>query len=385
VRVAVIGAGIGGLAFAAAMRQKAPRVRVTVYEKDPTPFSRPQGYAVGIKADTGLPALRDLGLEGSVLGSETVKVTDFSLTDERGRTLMALRPSNEEDKHTTYRVQQRRLKGTLLDALGDTEVRYGDACTGFERNGAHPIALLDRGGRIECDYLVAADGVRSVIRSKMIGDQRRFLGLAAIYGDAPILPEHPLLSGGYFIALGSSGTSFFCYAQPGQSVHFSCTLHVDAPDALTTFTQDELRDRVKQETSGWFELVTSIVESADPGSIGVRDYFDRNPIKHVRSGRMWLLGDAAHPMSPFQGQGANCALLHGVRLADLFSAARMGTEEHDQLAKKIESEMVDRASKFVIESRSRARQFHATNGFSQAMRNIGFRMANTFIRASAHG
>jgi 2-polyprenyl-6-methoxyphenol hydroxylase-like FAD-dependent oxidoreductase len=367
------------------MRQKAPRVRVTVYEKDSSPFSRPQGYALGIKADTGLPALRDLGLERSVLGSETVKVTDFSFTDERGRILMALRPSKDEDKYTTYRVQRRLLKGTLLDALGDTEVRYGDACTGFERHGDHPVALLESGGRIECDYLVAADGVRSAIRSQMIGDQPRFLKLAAICGDARILPDHPLLSGGYFIALGSSGSSFFCYAQPGQSVHFSCTLRVDAPDALSALTQDELLERVRQETSGWFDLVTSIVDNVDPPSIGVRDYLDRNPIKRIRAGRMWLLGDAAHPMSPFQGQGANCALLHGVRLADLFSAARMGTEEHEQLTKEIESEMVDRASKFVIESRSRARQLHATNRFSQAMRNLGFRMANTFKSASANG
>src|SRR4030095_5719068 len=108
--------------------------------------------------------------------------------------------------------------------------------------------------------------------------------------------------------------------QPGASVHYSLTLHAAAPDELDGTARADLLDRVRRETADWFDLVHPVGDATDVTSIGVRDYVDRDPIKHIRSGPTWLIGDAAHPMSPFQGQGANCGLLGRGRLAALFSA-----------------------------------------------------------------
>ena len=85
------------MAFAAAMRQKAPGARATVYERDESAFSRPQGYALGIGGETGLRALRELGIVEQVFQDDSVRVTDFVFTDQRGRALLELRPPKDDE------------------------------------------------------------------------------------------------------------------------------------------------------------------------------------------------------------------------------------------------------------------------------------------------
>jgi 2-polyprenyl-6-methoxyphenol hydroxylase-like FAD-dependent oxidoreductase len=184
--IVVIGAGLSGLALAAAMRRKAPEVRVTIRERDPSAFSRPQGYAIGIKGGTGLPALRDLGVDVRVFTGDTVKVNDFVFTDQRGRCMLALRPSERDERNLTVRVQRRQLEAALLEAVGGSaEVRYGHGFTKFEADGDGITAVLDDQQRIRADYLVGCDGVASAVRAQLVGDAPRFLCLTAIDGDAP--------------------------------------------------------------------------------------------------------------------------------------------------------------------------------------------------------
>jgi 2-polyprenyl-6-methoxyphenol hydroxylase-like FAD-dependent oxidoreductase len=114
-RVAVLGAGVGGLTFAAAVRRKAPAVELTLFERDESAFSRPQGYAIGLRNGFGLEALAGLGLRDQVIGRDALKVTEFAIVDQSGRRLLTL-PSGEDGPTTTYRVQRLHLKEVLLQA-----------------------------------------------------------------------------------------------------------------------------------------------------------------------------------------------------------------------------------------------------------------------------
>jgi salicylate hydroxylase len=176
------------------------------------------------------------------------------------------------------------------------------------------------------------------------------------------------------MSLGDRGDSFFCYRQPG-GVHFSYTSHAE-PSALESTSRPELLHQVQAATADWHELVRVIASAADPESIKPRGYYDRDPIKRIRDGNVWLIGDAAHPMSPFQGQGANTAMLDALELAELLGSGNLPAD-----ADRLEARIAARGRKAVLESRRAARQFHTARRFQIMKRNLGFRVANAMINS----
>jgi len=374
-KVAIIGAGIGGLTLAVALKQKSPAIEISIYERDASSFMRPQGYALGLKGDSGLKVLTSLGLRDKVLADDAVKVTNFVFTDQAGRELLAL-PARDEE-HLTYRVQREHLKKVLLGALGKVRIQYARTCVGYEQSDGKVTALFQDGEKVTADYIIACDGVASAIRAQMIDDVKQYLGLSAIVGFAPLEVEHPLLSGGYFMTLGDNGSSIFAYRQPG-GVHFSYTSQVSSEQDLAKLSAQELIAKVAAETQGWHSLIGQIVTKADTRSLLVRGYYDKQPAKIAHSGNVWLLGDAAHPMCPFQGQGANMAMVDALKIADYLVAADKETVPV-RLAAELDSDIVRRGRKAVLESRNAAMQFHTTNKLKQFNRNLGFKVANTVI------
>jgi len=226
--------------------------------------------------------------------------------------------------------------------------------------------------------VVAADGGGSALRQPLVGHAKRYLGLCCVVGEAATEIQDPLLAGGYFMMLGDSGASVFCYRDQA-GLHVSYTEHVESAAALAQEAPEELACHVQRATAAWHAPVPHVAAAIDPATIVVRGYYDKEPLKRVRDGRLWLLGDAAHPMSPFQGQGANMAMLDALKLAELLASAT-GTTLAEADAAALEADIVTRGHKAVLESRSAARQFHTQSRFQRMNRNVGFRMASTFIK-----
>jgi len=373
VKVIIVGAGISGLTLAAALAQLAPQHEVQLYERDASAADRRRSYAIGLKGETGLAVLERLGLRDEVLADGAQQVTNFVITDRLGTTLLAL-PSGKDESRNTYRVERDHLRSVLAEALPAEPVRYGYQALGYETMEDR-IRLIFTGGRhTDGDVLVGCDGVGSTLRRQLIDDPPHFLGLSAITGDAALESEDPLLRGGYFMTLGDHGDSFFGYRQPG-GVHYSYTSHVE-PAVLESMSQADLLQRVREATTDWHPLVRSIAAAADPESITPRGYYDRNPSKLVRDGNVWLLGDAAHPMSPFQGQGGNTAMIDALALAELLGSGYLPAD-----ADRVAAGIVARGRKALLESRRSAQQFHATGPLQILSRNLGFRVGNAVINS----
>ena len=376
-KIAVIGAGISGLTFAAAMQRFSPETQVDVYERDQGLTSRPQGYSLGLKGDLGLGVLKTLGLYEH-LAQEMVTITNFVFCNQRGQHLLELKASGNEQR-LTQRVQRQALKAALQQAVHPTPIHWDLHCTGYrQRDDGIEVQFEDRTS-VQADYLIACDGVSSAIRQQMVGDEKRYLGLTSIVCEAPVTIQHPLLQGGYFMTLADNGSSVFCYRQP-EGVHLSYTVQAVSEEELKTQTSAELLQRVQQATKTWHPPIPEIASAIDPASVVVRGYYDKEPIKHVREGRLWLIGDAAHPMAPFQGQGANLGMVDGLQLAQYFADLVTSPSETEAKARALESQIIARGHKAVLESRNTARQFHQTNRLQQEFRNVGFRIGNLFIQ-----
>jgi salicylate hydroxylase len=376
-KIIMIGAGIGGLTLAAALRRFSPKTQVDIFERDASPTSRMQGYSLGLKGDAGLMVLKTLGLYES-LAHNAVTITNFVFADQRGQTLLEL-PATGDESRLTQRVQRQILKATLREAIGDTPIHYDQRCTSYRQDASGVEVGFESGTSATADYLVACDGAGSVVRQQMIGDEKNYLGLAAIVGDAPVTLKHPLLDGGYFMTLGDDGSSVFCYRQT-NGVHLSFTVNAPSETALSTQTPAAWLQRLQVATQHWHAPIPDIARNLDPATLTVRGYYDKAPASHVRDRRVWLIGDAAHPMCPFQGQGANMAMVDALKLARYFGNLATKPTEAEANAQLLAQDIVARGRKAVLESRNAAKQFHTTRRFQQFMHNVGFWFGNFFIK-----
>ncbi len=119
-KVIIVGAGISGLTFGAALGQLAPQHEVELYEGDASAADRRRSYAIGLKGETGLAVLERLGLRDEVLADGAQQVTNFVITDRLGTTLLAL-PSGKDESRHTYRVERDHLRSVLAEALPDRQ------------------------------------------------------------------------------------------------------------------------------------------------------------------------------------------------------------------------------------------------------------------------
>jgi len=376
-KIAVIGAGISGLTFAAAMQRFSPETQVELYERDQSLTSRPQGYSLGLKGDMGLAVLKALGLYEH-LAQEMYTITNFVFCNQRGQHLLEL-PETGDEKRLTQRVKRQSLKMALLEAVHETPLHFGRHCTGYRQQAEGIEVHFEGGTRAQADYLIACDGSLSALRHQLIGDKRHYLGLTSIFCETSVLIQHPLLQGGYFMTLGDDGSSIFCYRQP-EDIHLSYTVHAKSETELSAQAPVELLHRVQQATKTWHAPIPELVTAIDLASVEVRGYYDKEPITRVREGQLWLIGDAAHPMAPYQGQGANLAMVDALQLAQYFAGLVSIPGQAEAKAKTLEEQIITRGRKAVLDSRAAARRFHETNRLQQRWRNASLRIGNLFIR-----
>ena len=106
------------------------------------------------------------------------------------------------------------------------------------------------------------------------------------------------------MTLGRNGTSVSCWRQP-DGVHLSYTVHATSDEEISGLEAATLLRLIQHETMSWHKPIPEIVAEFDPAGLVVRGYYDNEPLKRVREGRVWLIGDAAHTMSPVQEPSAS--------------------------------------------------------------------------------
>jgi 2-polyprenyl-6-methoxyphenol hydroxylase-like FAD-dependent oxidoreductase len=292
----VVGAGIGGVTAASALGRSG--WQVTLLERAPELGEVGSGISVWPAA---MRVLDGLGVADE-LRADTVLAGQAGLRRPDGRWLVSVEGSRIEIPAMVHRA---RLHESILDSVPDSaEIRTGVTVTGVDPAGNLSTST---GERISADLVVAADGIRSVVRRTLHPAQAapRYAGYTAFRG---IAPAGSAVSGS---ETWGRGRRFGFVPMVDGRVYWYATANVPAGDTAAD---------VRALFGDWHDPVPALLAATPPETVLRNDLYDlRLPLGPFGTRRVALLGDAAHAMTPNLGQGACAAIEDAAALAALVS------------------------------------------------------------------
>lgn len=303
-KIAIVGAGLGGLTAAIALQRAGHEVRI--YEQAPMLGDVGAGITITPNAWKGLASL---DLENA-LSREADEVPQQAIRrHDSGAPVLAIPrgPVTRQTYGAPYVMLHRAdLHALLADAAGRENIELGCA--------------VEDADRIDADAVVAADGLKSIVRSKVFGNPpARFTGHVAWRGLVPAneLPPEAATAGS--IVWAGPGRIFVRYPiRQGTLINLVGLTRTDDWVAEGWSNRVTMADWLAQY-DGWHDDVTSAIRATHDDSRIAWGLFAREAMPTIVNGRIALLGDAAHPMLPFMGQGAAMAIEDGVVLGRAFA------------------------------------------------------------------
>lgn len=381
--VAIIGGGIGGVALAVACLHRG--IPFTLYERDSSFDARSQGY--GLTLQQASKAIAGLGIlnlnDGVVSTKHVVHNTAGKIVGEWGmRKWIETNPGALPRKSPIHNIHIARqaLRLALLNQLGQhAKVQWAHQLTAIKTIDANNVTLSFTVNGVEqnahANLVVGADGIRSAVRNLTIGEQASpllYLGCIVILGICKLSALQHVQSG-----LLDSATVFQTangheriYIMPfdAESVMWQLSFPLSEEEAKTLSVQGAAA--LKQEAcrrTQWHQPVPQILEATQAEQVSGYPVYDRALLNNELLqpvGPITLIGDAAHPMSPFKGQGANQALLDALALARAITS-NCGPHSNWQhkgvraaVLNTFETEMITRSAVKVKESRAAAQFLH---------------------------
>ena len=320
--VIIIGAGLGGLTLARVLHVHG--IPATIYEADASPTARTQGGMLDIHDYNGQEALRSAGLFDEFQkiihpGGEAMRILD-----KRG-TVHA--DEGDEGDGGRPEVDRGQLRQLLLDSLPEGTIRWGSKVTAVRPlgGGQHELTFAD-GSTVTSEVLVGADGAWSRIRPLVSDAKPAYAGMSFIEVDLlDADTRHPvparIVGNGMLFALGP-GNGFLAHRETDNSLHIyiALTRPTGWIDTLDWTDPAVGQAALLEEFHDWAPEFHTLFTEAD-GALIPRS-INALPVGHQwpRVPGVTLLGDAAHLMSPFAGEGANLAMFDGALLGEAIAA-----------------------------------------------------------------
>ncbi|CAM2767541.1 FAD-dependent monooxygenase [Mycobacterium intermedium] len=360
-KVAVVGAGIGGLSAALALRLRG--IDVEVYEAAPEP--RATGTALGL-ASNATKVLRSLGID---LTTETCcrALEHFEFRTARGALIRALPGAaiTAETGHPFVSIHRNELIRALRNAASDIPIHYGAEVTEIAVDRRHAWAACAGGTQVSADVLIGADGIRSVVRSKVAG-QRPPKEYGYVLWLATVPFSHPRMLPGYTGHYWGRGQRFGLIDIGGGMAYWWGAKNLPAAEARDWHGS---KAEILSAFDDWAPEVVDVIDRTPADAIISVPGQDRPFLKRWGSGPITLLGDAAHPMLTSRSQGASSAVEDGFVLAE--ALARI--PDTVQALRAYEDRRRRRAAMLVRSSRRLNKLEQAQNPLVCAARNLGVR------------
>jgi salicylate hydroxylase len=312
-RAVVVGGGLGGIAAAVALVQAG--IDVQVHEQAQQLAEVGAGVSL---APNGLRMLKRLGVgEGIARAGARYAAAQLRLSDGRA---VRHEPYQFAVPGQNVGIHRADLLALLAGQLPPGAVRTGHRCTGFRQDAGRATAVFTDGTTATADVVIGADGIHSVLQGFVVAPAEPvFSGVVAYRGLVPCLPEYP--AGTMRMWVGE-GRHFLVFpVRAGQLLNY--VGFVPSETAVReSWSAPADPVALAAHFEGWDPVIGQVIAAiSGPGGSGFQwGMYDRMPLPRWSSGRLTLLGDAAHPMLPHLGQGVNQALEDAVALATLLGA-----------------------------------------------------------------
>lgn len=340
--VAIVGAGYGGAAAAKALSLLG--ARVTVYEQ--ANRIREVGAGIGLRPAT-MDRFRQWGIFDAIaaVSSPSDRFEIRTATDEpiMQEPWPGIHDFAVETK--THLIHRGDFIDALLGVLPDGMVRLGRKLETVEDHGDRATLGFADGTEVTADLVIGADGIRSVVRSRLFGEHGPVFAGEHAYR-AVISADDAygmVVDDNLRMYIGRGTKVYLLPLRHRNQVSFDITAL--CPDG--TWVPRVAKDDLLATVAGFDERIVAITRDLDMEAVNVRAVYDIDPVDTWHSDSVVLLGDAAHSMLHHQGQGANSAIMDGGALADALRDADSVSEAlaRYQAVRKPETDELQRISR----------------------------------------
>ena len=366
-KVLIVGAGIGGLAAAIALRRAG--IDVEVFERAPRLLDVGAGISLWPNAIKGLD---QLGV-GSAVRAAGVTSYNGGIHTWRG-TLLAPADADEirrEFGAPVVIVHRADLLATLHRAAGPENVRLGITATGF-REDADGVSLELAGGHTARGAaLIGADGIGSLVRGRLFpAVSPRFAGQKAWRGVVGFVAPP---GAGFWGETWGAGARFGLVPMVDDRVYWYATCNAVEHEPETP---DGRKAELLRLFGAWHAPIGELIAATEEGAILRNDLYDLPPMRTWTRGRVALLGDAAHATTPNLGQGGCQAIEDGVVLARALSQAI----DVPAALQEYEAQRIARANRIIALSRRIGVVGNWTHPVARGLRDVLTRLTPRWAR-----
>jgi len=371
-QIAIVGGGPGGLTLARLLQLQ--NVNVKVYERDIDKHARVQGSPLDLHEKSGLAAIRKADLFEDFKKNYMPGADRTTITNDQAQIVFSDHETKKEENfgHEHFRPEIDRgvLRKLLIDSLQDKNIVWDSHFSSMEKQGEGWLLHFKNGKSAYADIVIAADGANSKIRPYITDIKPFYSGITMLEGNIhegeKAVPQvSAILRGGKIMAFGNEKDILMGQKANGE-IGFYASFKAEenwvTKSGLDFTDQSQVLDWFRKDYSEWSPIWHELFENTTMP-------FIPRPIYCMPLDQTWeaqpnitMLGDAAHVMPPFAGEGVNMAMLDALELCETLSS-----NEHETVEKAIasyETEMRKRASQIAQESLENGEKMHSENALT---------------------
>ena len=366
-QVAIVGGGPGGLTLAKLLQLKG--VNVKVYERDLNKEARVQGSTLDLHDESGLAAIRKADLLNDFKNNFLPGADKTLIVDENAAVFFSDHETNRKEdfgnEHFRPEIDRGALRKILLESLQPETVVWNRHFISMEKQNEGWLLHFKDSASVYADIVIASDGANSKIRPYITDSKAFYSGITMLEGNVYQSKDrtpyiHSLIDGGKIMAFGNA-KNILLGQKGGGDLGFYVSFKTEEDWAVKsgldfsdkTQILEWFKKAYPEWSPVWYELFEKVTVPFIP-----------RPIYCVPLDQTWealsnltMIGDAAHVMPPFAGEGANMAMLDALELSECLTADTFGTLQ--EAISFYETNMRERAAKAAQESLENGEKMHS--------------------------